>query len=491
MDRNQEYQKQRKARETFKKIVINVFIWALIIAFVSTIGVTWNSNRRSADIFKVVQVNGRLYDNRPGATFNYIYSATRDQISRNDKVDMDSRELEKVSVERAADILQNYAMLLDFAQKNGVKPSQEMLRGVIEALTGRATSVPTKGLIDYATMEYVNASLTGNQGDLLSAFGPVTLPELYSYFDLVNFTVGADVAYIDVTNFIQSRIADAELQSFYQSNISHFAGEVKVDELSVSNKTFAYQVAAFAGSNGWDKTLEAYRSNTVYTNNLVLRGESGLSKRYVAVLTNVAGSVLKKPQFENGVYHIIRVDSFPDLNNLGATYKTNVLMEYVLKNYSNLSARFSPQLEATVTKAAALAASNSDLQTVAASTGMRFVKTAKTSPINQMLRDEKGDKLPLPILNEDSWFDAMFSTPVNHVSGVLRTSSFIAILKPVYKGANPNIDYEKIDQDVAMRWINFKNFTTSQDWAENLRESTRVVTYGDDIKKIEQLMLRD
>jgi hypothetical protein len=185
------------------------------------------------------------------------------------------------------------------------------------------------------------------------------------------------------------------------------------------------------------------------------------------------------------------VDSFPDLNNLGAIYKTNVLTEYVLKNYSNLSARFAPQLENTVAKAAGLAAANSDLQAIAAATGMSFVKTGKTSPINQLLRDDKGGKLSLPVLSEDSWFDAMFSTPVNKVSGVLRTPSYIAILKPVYKGANPSIDYEKIDQEVAMRWINFKNFTTSQDWAANLRDSTRLVTYSDEIKKIEKVMDRD
>lgn len=483
MDRQQEYQKQKKARETFRKIVINVFIWLLIIAFVSTIGVTWNSDRQNVEIFKVAKVNGRIYDNRPGAAFNYIHSGIRDQLSKSAKGQVDSAELDRLALERSVDILENYAILADFAEKNGVKPSREMLRGVIEALTGRSYSVPSRGLIDYATMEYANAAFTGNQGDVMNAFSPVTLAELYSYFDLVNYSVEGEIAYLDLTNALSSRIGDEELQAFYQSNISRYAGEVTIDEMAVSNKAVAFEIAGFALSNGWDKALTQYKEKISVSTGLILSNVSGLSKRYFLVLTNAPGSLVHKPQFENGVYHVIRVVSFPDLNKLGSVYKRNVMDEYVSKYFTNLRARFSPEIEESVRNLTALAGTSSDLRRVS---GFNYVKTGKTSPVNQILRDDKGDRILLPVLSDDHWFDAFFGTGLNQVSAVLRTDGFIGVVKPVYKGVNPSIDYDKIDQEVALRWINFKNYSATKDWVDNLKDSSFTETFNDEIRKIQE-----
>ena len=187
MSNNDNYNQKKKNKELFKKIIVQFFLWFLIIAFVSTIGVTWNNNnQQNMNIRKIAEVNGKVFTYQPGSTFGYILNGVREQANKSSKGQVDAEAVNNYSIGKSVDVLLNIAMLSDFAKKVGISPSKDTMRAYIEYMAGgRLYSTPQKGLLDYARMEYDNQAISGNNGDIMNAFSPVTIAELYAYFDLV------------------------------------------------------------------------------------------------------------------------------------------------------------------------------------------------------------------------------------------------------------------------------------------------------------------
>ncbi len=476
---SKDYQKRKKAKEQIKKFVITAFVWMIIIAFVSTLGVYWGDKQR-VKVTRIAEINKKVYTYQPGSTYFYLLNSIRDSLGRSSRSSKDESAVNKY----ATQYLINYGIMYDFANSIGVSPSKETLRNLLEYVArGRLVTVPDKGLMEFSGMEYANLSFNSENGDLSSSLAPVTVAELYSYFDLMNFNVESEILYIDITNYIMSKISDGDIQNYYEANISNYTGEVYVEDLSIKNKALAYEAAKYAIDKGWENTLETYKGKYNYTDKLTLKNSSGLSKRFSTALTLKKGDILQKPQFENGEYHILKIIGFPDIKTLNIANKNNLLSDFVAKNSTNLRTKYDKDIKSLTGKVEEMAKANVDFKKIAVATGMNYIKTGKISPVSQKVIDEKGEEIPIPLLENNTWFDFLFSAKKNDVSKTFYNDDYILIIKQISKTVNSNIVYQNINQDIAVSYIKFKNAVSRNDWFHTLKSKYQYKVFDDEIKK--------
>lgn len=480
-----EYQKKKKFKEMFRKIVINFFVWLVIIAFVSTLGVYWG-NKQQVNVIKIAQVNGKVYTYQPGSPFFYLLSGVRENLSKKYKGNADFDSLNNYIVNYSAQLLANNAVIYDFTKKIGIAPSKEVLRNILEySLKGRLTSSPDKGLLEYGEMEYANYALSGDNGDIMNVLSVYpTSGELYSYFDLVNFNSEAELLYLDVTNYIIGRISDADVEKHYEENISNYASEITIAELVVKNKATAYDILKSALTNGWDSAVAQFKGKAVYNGYVLLKKVSGTQKRFALAATVKKGDIAPKAQFENGEYHVIKVTGYPPLGSLERIYREAIISDYVLKNYSALKTRFMPDLKASITKAETMIKSGSDFQTVAYSTGMKYVRSGKISPVSEAISDTRGSNVNLPYLQNQEWLDFLFSAKKGEVSRTFQNENTIVIFKLLNKGVGKNNIYQDVNKDVLVQYMRFKNTAFNQDWSKNLKARYTVKIFEEELPKL-------
>ena len=226
----QDYNKKKKRKEIFKKTVINIFIWLIIISFVSTIGVYWGQ-KINFEAIKIATINKKDYYYQPGSLFTYILNRTRESLDNKLKTKIDYEILEKLVVNQAAQLLVTYGLIYDLANKIGITPSKEYLRAMLEYILRGSTSIaPSEGLLEYLKMEYANTAISGTYGDIVNCISPITVAELYTYFDLVNFTSVAEVVYLNLTNYFLNSLEKNEVNDYYFSNDNLFDDNYSYNE---------------------------------------------------------------------------------------------------------------------------------------------------------------------------------------------------------------------------------------------------------------------
>lgn len=480
-----EYQKKKKFKEMFRKIVINFFVWLIIIAFVSTLGVYWG-NKQQYNVIKIAEVNGKVYTYQPGSPFFYLLSGVRENLSKRYQGKADFESLNNYIVNYSAQLLANNAVIYDFTKKIGITPSKEILRNILEySLKGRLTSSPDKGLLEYGEMEYANYALSGDNGDIMNVLSVYpTSGELYSYYDLVNFSSVADILYLDVTNYILDRISDADIEKHYIDNISNYASEITVAELTVKTKALAYEILKSALTNGWDAAVNEYRGKSVYNPNLLLKKQAGQQKRFTLVATVKKGDIAPKAQFENGEYHVLRVTGYPPLKSLDKIYREAIVSDYVLRNFSALRTKYDPDLKNSISKAENMIKSGADFQTVSASTGMKYLRSGKITPVSEAITDTRGSNVNLPYLQNQEWLDFLFSAKKGEVSKTFQNGNTIVIFKLLSKGLGKNNIYQDINKDVLVQYMRYKNTAFNQDWSKNLKARYKVKVFEDQLQKL-------
>ncbi len=475
-----ERKKKKQFREIVNKAIIYTIISLVIITFIVGLVYTpWNRGPR-IESTKIAEINKNTFVYQPGSSYYYLANTIRSSITGKNKENIDQYTINKY----AAQLLVNYDIMNDYANKIGISPSKETLRSIIEyILRGRLNALPDKGLMEYGSMEYANLTFSGENGDLANSITPVTIAELYQYYDLLNFMAQTELLYINITNYIIGKISEKDIEGFYLQNISNYSTEAYVEEVSISNKALAYEMNKFSQEGGWNKMIDNYKGKYIYTNQLTLKNLPGLSKRFFLALTAKTGDITQKPQFENGMYHILKIIGFPNINNLNISNKNILENDYVSKEYTNLRTKFDADIKDSVHKAEEMIKSKSDFRTIANATGMSYVKTGKISPVSVTLKDEKDNIIPLPLIQNDAWTEFIFSANKNDVSKTFNNDDYIVIIKEISKGVSTNIVYQNIDQDVALAYMNFKISASRKDWFDNLKKQYQIKVFDEDIKK--------
>jgi hypothetical protein len=482
-------QKRKKLFQWIKKAVITFFIGMVIFSFVISLVYSPWDNGGKQSFTTVAELNKQIFNDQPGSMFSYLWLNLKESISKNNSAQADQTAVAKY----AASLAVNYSILRDFAKKQGIEPSAEGTRNIIESIIhAPLVQSPSKGLLEYSHLLYASEALSEYGGDIGNALSlSPTATELYSYYDLANLSATAEILYIQTSNFIMNQIKDSEVNDFYLANISNYAKEALVDDMAVKGQSLVYEINSYVLTNGIEKALEAYKGKISYTQNLKLSNVSGLAKRFAAALKAKEGSFLPKPQFEKGEYHILHLKNLPKLSQISQKDRNQVFSDYVFKNFAQLKLKFDSTIKEAVQKAENALKANQDFRLASQVSGMAYVKTGKISPVDRLLKDEKGNEINLPFFENDAWGDFIFSAQNNEISKALETTNVIVIIKALSKTINTNISYQNIKEETVMDYLKFKNEAYRKDWFDQVKSAYHYKIYDDNISRLVESMQKE
>ncbi len=481
-----EHYKRKKRREQFKKIGLNILVWVMVISFVGSIGAGAFMN--AVNYPKVMKINGKLYRYKAGSTFNYILNQNQQQNSKRFKDKVSPQLIRNYSINQSIQDLLSMGLLYQFGEKEGgIRPSKKAVQNMMRYTAGgRLPSNPQDGFIEFIEMEYMRSALSGKSGDILNAISPVTTAELFSYFDLVNYTVQTEVVWLDMTNYLSGRLSDKELSDYYQANLKTYTTEVSVEDLTVKSKKKSVEILNFARENGWDEAVKMYATNKgiEHIASVVLNNSGDTVKRFELMNGLKAGTLPESSLYEHGTYHIMRVESYPNFAKLDRSVQEQLRMDYLATNYQKVEQTAQGDLEKISSTLTGLLTKKS-FKATAAQLGLKYALTAKLSPVDQRIRDVSGETLDLPLLTTEGYREYLFRGTPGVVSKVYKTPACMIAFKLKKRTFNSIQNYaEGIDRDVYLRYSTFKTRSVSQDWIRTLKKNAKFEIFHSDIKKI-------
>ncbi len=485
---NSEYQKKKKRKEAVKKFILNFFVWLLIIAFVSTLGVYWGKDAY-VNVIKIAKVGKKEFNYYQNSLFHYLLISNREKLAYFLPKSIDQKTFNDYVISYTIETLLNNAYLYNFAQEIGLSPSKDITRFLIENnIKSQLTRNPPKGLIEQAFMEYANFSLASESGDVMNALGVVTISELYSYYELYSYVADAEILIFDYTNYIKKKITDSELESYFNKNYSNYVTEIKVEDIAVPTKELASSIHKYAKEKGFDKALNEYKSKVKYSIETLSR-KSGTSKRFNLALNFKEGDVADKVQFENGEYHILKIKEIPTFSKLTKEIKDELYLNYLLENKNSLLTQYKDEIEKTILEVNKLIESGKSFKDVSIALNSKFYKATKIATVSKELYE---DKKIIPIRLEDNpeLIDYIFTSPLNKVS-IINKDEYTIFVKPLSRKIDQNFSYTNINQNVMRDYLHYKATAISKDWMKSLENRYKTVIYTNEIEKLKKGNIED
>ncbi|MGC8765067.1 MAG: hypothetical protein ACP5QT_04200 [Brevinematia bacterium] len=477
-----EYQKKKKRKEAIRKFVLNFFIWLLIIAFVSTLGVYWGRDI-NVRVMKIAKIGKETYNYQPGSVFNYILIFNRERFASFLPRNIDEKTFNEILLNYSVESLINQGMLSAFAREMGLLPSKEIIRNIIEyKIKGVLTRVPDKGLIDYAFMEYANFSLAGENGDIMNSLGMVTSSELFSYYYLQSYIAEAELAIFNYTNYIAGRIAPEELKDYYIKNISKYVNEIEAEDVAVGSKELAYEVNKVAKEEGFDSAVNRYKDR-IKLSNVIYSRKTGVAKRFELALKLKAGEISEKPQFENGEYHIFRVKRIQEFENLSKEIKNELLHSFILDNKAVLLKKYSQDIDKLMEDVNSQISAGKDLKNIAASLNAGYYRVKNIFPVSRFLYGEDKKPLPIDVGENPEIIDYAFTAETGKIAKIQK-EGYVIFIKPISRKVDSKFSYTNINENVMKEYLSYKASAISKDWMASLKKRYQYKIYTNEVEKL-------
>ncbi|MEJ5283976.1 MAG: peptidyl-prolyl cis-trans isomerase [Brevinematia bacterium] len=484
-----EYQKKKKRKEAFKKFVINFFIWLLIIAFVSTLGVYWGKDV-NVNVIKIAKIGKKSFNYHPGSIFNYILIFNREKLANFLPRNIDQDTFNNFLINYSVENLLNNGHLYVFGKELGLSPSRDILRNIIEYnIKGALTGSPSKGLVDYAYMEYVNHALASENGDIMNALGVVTMSELFSYYDLFSYYAEAEIVIFDYTNYVAKKITDDELEAYFNKNFSNYVSEIKIDDIAASTKELASEVHKYAKENGFDKAVEQYKSKAKVST-ISLTRKTGMAKRFELALKLKEGEVAQKVQFENGEYHVIRLKEITKFSSLKPEVKKDLLVSYLMDNKETLLKKYKEEIDKVLSEANNLIVNGKSLKDISTYLSANFYKANRIVPVSRYIYSEDKKIIPISLEENPEVIDSVFTSELNKIK-VINKDKYAIFLKAISRKTDKNFSYTNINQEVMKEYMQYKASAISRDWMNSLEKRYKATVYTNEIEKLKKGNLQD
>ncbi|MCX7821655.1 MAG: hypothetical protein N2258_08300 [Brevinematales bacterium] len=479
-----EYQKKKKRKEAFRRFVINFFVWLLIIAFVSTLGVYWGKDVH-VNVIKIAKIGKKSFNYHPGSIFNYILLFNREKLINYLPKSIDQDTFNNFLINYSVENLLNNAHLYNFGREIGLSPSRDILRNIIEYnIKGALTGSPSKGLVDYAYMEYVNHALASENGDIMNALGVVTMSELFSYYDLFSYYAEAEIVIFDYTNYVAKKITDNELEAYFNKNFSNYISEIKIDDIAVSTKEIASEIHKFAKEKGFEKAIEQYKSKAKIST-IPLTRKSGTAKRFELALKLKEGDIAEKVQFENGEYHIIKVKEMPKYSTLSPEVKKDLLASYLMENKETLLKNHKVEIEKELSQVNNLVSAGKNLKDISTYLGVNLYKAGKILTVSRYLYSDDKKMIPLNLEENPEVIETVFTSELNQVK-IINKDRYSIFIKPIARKTEKNFSYTNINQDVMKEYMSYKATAISKDWMNSLEKRYKTILYTNEIEKLKK-----
>ncbi|MCX7881665.1 MAG: hypothetical protein N2314_00380 [Brevinematales bacterium] len=370
-----------------------LFTSLIIISFVVSLAYNpFSSQERMRS--KLVKVNGKWFYEGVDTGFGYWYDEQKNRLQQQG-VSFSDKEIEQLFYEES---IKNYAKTLSvvaYTKGLGIRPSDFFYKQLAQALY--RTEKPTFGEREYLDIFYIRDIFLGNWGDIQNTLllSPSSLALLYQ--DSQNLAYDVEIVYTEKTNFVARFVEKADLETYYQQNVTNFLDTVIVDRISltnknvVSNRVLAEHILSNVQSMGWEKAVATLPPEAVVTKDVTITRE-----RYPRVFESLqmvtSSMVLPRPLFENKQYHVIRIQKTPSFEGLSAFAQQRLLKSYLALHFDALWAKYASQL--TQTLASLQANPSGDWKTMVSNKPFGYVRLPKLSLVDVYAQDSEGSVFP-------------------------------------------------------------------------------------------------
>jgi len=478
--------KKRELWALTKKIFIYSFIFLIIISFVvGLVYSPWGRSNAHVNAYNIVKIKNEVYSYQRNSPFIYLLGLIRRDVEQRFRGQLEEKDINKYIVAQGIELLINYGMLYQFSKDLGISSSPEGLRSIIETTIQQVLDrAPDYGLIELGQMEYANLVLSGQNGDVINAISPVTLAELYSYYELENYNLTAEFLFIDITNYIVSRITENDVSKYYEENAGKYSPEFSAEEVTVKKMNSAYQFMQDINALGWNKAIEKNKGQISYNPSLTIKNIPGFKKRFTAAQKMKKGALVEKPLFEDKEYHIFRITDFTPIKKLSDATKKAIFSDYVATQFQDLRNKYDVEIKNSISKAEQFLKANPDFYKASQVSGMKYIKADKINPVSTVISDQKGNPVEIPVLENNEWMDFLFKSMPNSISKTYYTDGYIVIMKTLKRSINRNLSYQDIEKETAFKLSRYKYASTTKDWLKSLAIRYPHKVFEENINKI-------
>ncbi|MGL4562269.1 MAG: hypothetical protein ACRCVW_00235 [Brevinema sp.] len=473
---------EKNVRHKIVKIILQFFVWILIIAFVSTIGATFDT--QSTPI--VIKSKSSQIDLAGNSLFMLERSSLNEQTDTEDNrfqnIDprMYNRDLDQST-------LSNTMLLTarkDFFKEIGLRPSQKV-KEYYRAQNGYSA--------EFNELQYNLQSFFGNLG-ALNSISMITIADIYAFNELLNFEISTEFISLNKTNFLIGKISSDQLFAYFQKNILQWADNINIMEFTFENRGEARKGKNLIKEKGLDIALEELSINkkiTISTNKNIVANRENFNylTEILKAYTNRSedAQTISEPIYYNGQYKIAVLNDDLSLSNMDPQKLFQISKSYVSENYKSLSRTFNKEWEETKkifeTKVNDGEAFSSIKRELA---GTIHHVTAPFTVFNNTIYSIQGAALSVPILKDSKIFNAIINTPINESTVVIKNNQkeWLFGLKPLSKELKQDNAFQATDAQKGYLFTQQKGIFLMQMFGENLFKKYKIKSYPEELTNL-------
>ncbi len=396
-------------RKSLSRIALQVFVWALVIAFVSTLGVMWDGSAGGGFPVVIKSSKGKV-DLSPRDLYMLEYNKLYEDL-KEDYADMDPRFytklIQNVSLTNTEKAFTEQLFYEDIQLKPSPKRFQE-----IQANTGVSSN-----LVDFQYAEFQYSFPLG----VVPMLSSPTVSDMYVFNDLQWLHIATELLVLNKTNFLFMQVTDEELSEYYYQNFEKWIDSITVQEIQVENRGQARRVVnllkshsqeevfdMFATSNDTviskDKTITIDSSNYTYANEILLSFKSN--------------QTIVGPIYDKGQYSVVIITNISSLDTVSPSTKYNVMLDFITENYTALEKKYSTEWKNALSSFKV--ENNDSFGAIAEKVDGSVHHTIQPFTVLQYtITNVHGVQINLPVLSNPDILNGLLYTPLNTSSDVI------------------------------------------------------------------------
>lgn len=422
-------QNSHHQKNTFVRIILQTFVWALIIAFVSTLGVMWDGT--NSGFPTIIKSSKGTVDLSPRSLYFMEYDRLYDELFTNNQ-NIDPRVLTRYTQNLALTNTENIFARQLFYQSIKLKPSAKTYQSLL-ANTGLNSNT-----IDFQYAEnYYNSPL-----GISSIQVTPTLSDLYTITDLQKLNIVIELIALNKTNFIYSQIAESNVATFYQENFEKWLDSITFHEFQTETRKEARELLNKLNKETLEKVLKELPKTIIFSSNINLVANNSNFTYFNNILISYKSNITSKPFISEpiylkGKYNIVIIENLPSFEILTSQIKREITAAYVNQNFHKLSKKFDNLWKEQIV----LFEKNITNDSFSALQGIvqgSVVHNTQPFTLAQLsITNVLGNIITLPLLQNREILDSILYTPLSTSSKVLSpTKELYIATRPIFRQYN-------------------------------------------------------
>ncbi|MGL5254668.1 MAG: hypothetical protein ACRC9L_06735 [Brevinema sp.] len=402
------------SRKKSTKISLQILVWLLIIAFVTTLGVTWGDAANNS-LGNIVSTSKLKVDLSPSSIFFRERENLFDQVRENNS-NADPRFVNSIVNTNALQRTESSAIRYNLIQEIGIKPSLETAE-----LIRRNPAANAPYAVDYF---YGVQALLGQLGVYFIISEP-SISDLYAFNDVSQISIAAEALNFSITNFYSSQISLEEKEEYYFSHAENWADRVIAASFVTDSRSNALEISkvlnaytnfteGFKAATALIESKETRWLNSSYSDQDIVLPQGNSFDLFSAGAeayrskSPEAEAVAAKPVYFQGKYTVLYVTSIGSYAALTPIVQEFLSTEMVSKRYKELDKSYKASYLSNLEVFKSEAAAGTPLAQIPAKVpGARYDISQSFSPLSGNITSANGSSFRVPILEDSQLLKAL------------------------------------------------------------------------------------